>query len=33
MEVRQANQYWDAYEASFFVNASAQAYCPKLIAG
>jgi hypothetical protein len=33
MEVRQVNQYWDAYEASFFVNASAQAYCPELIAG
>jgi hypothetical protein len=33
MEVRQANQYWDAYEAAFFVSASAQAYCPELVGG
>ena len=26
MEVRQANDHWDAGEAAFFVSASAQAY-------
>jgi Protein of unknown function (DUF732) len=31
MEVRKANDYWDAYEATFFVNASAEAYCPEVI--
>ncbi|MGO9507537.1 MAG: DUF732 domain-containing protein [Mycobacterium sp.] len=33
LEVRQANQYWDADEAAFFVSASAQAYCPELVGG
>src|ERR1700734_820270 len=33
LEERQANQYWDATEAAFFVSASAQAYCPELVAG
>ncbi len=33
IEERQANQYWDADEAAFFVSASAQAYCPELVAG
>jgi hypothetical protein len=32
MEVRQANEYWEAHEAAFFVSASAQAYCPELVA-
>jgi Protein of unknown function (DUF732) len=33
MEERQANQYWDSDEAAFFVSASAQAYCPEIVAG
>ena len=33
LEVRQAEDYWDANEAAFFVSASAQAYCPEVIAG
>jgi hypothetical protein len=33
LEERQANQYWDATEAAFFVSASAQAYCPELMGG
>lgn len=33
MEVRSGNPYWDAGEAAFFVSASAQAYCPEIVAG
>lgn len=29
MAVRHGNPDWNAYEASYFVNASAQAYCPE----
>src|SRR5262249_12126433 len=29
MEVRQANDHWDANEAAYFVSVSAQAYCPE----
>jgi hypothetical protein len=31
VDVRQANPYWDAAEAAFFVSASAQAYCPEIV--
>ena len=33
MEVRQANDHWDANEAAFFVSISAQAYCPETVVG
>jgi hypothetical protein len=33
MEVRQANDHWDANEAAFFVSISAQAYCPETVGG
>jgi Protein of unknown function (DUF732) len=32
-EVRSGNPYWDAGESAYFVSASAQAYCPEVIAG
>jgi hypothetical protein len=31
MEIRQDEPYWDASQASFFVSASAEAYCPEIV--
>jgi hypothetical protein len=31
MEMRQAEPYWDASQTSFFVSASAEAYCPEIV--
>jgi Protein of unknown function (DUF732) len=31
VEIRQDEPYWDASQASFFVSASAQAYCPEIV--
>jgi hypothetical protein len=30
-EFRQNNQYWDKDQATFFISASAQAYCPEFV--
>ncbi len=31
IEIRQDEPYWDAGQASFFVSASAESYCPEIV--